>query len=143
METNYTLCRDPLILLDFFRKVDTTLPVPLSQRINLEAFAHSSVEGTVHCICREGQLESAALVIYGYLDKPFAYLNLLATVPGCEGRGFGSFLLNKAEEAARKAGMIEFHLHTNAVNRRAVSLYERKGYRILEREPKLHMAKTL
>lgn len=143
MKNTYVLCRDVQTVLDFLYRVDKTLPVPLSARVNMEAFACSAVEGFVYGICREGQLESAALVVYGYLDKPFAYLNLLATVPGCEGRGYAGILLRAAEEAAIKDGMVEFHLHANAENERAVSFYKRRGYRILETQPKLHMAKVL
>jgi len=93
MENICTICRDPQTVLEFLRKVDYTLPVPLSARVDLEKFARSSAEGLVYGICRDGQLESAALVIYGYLNKPFAYLNLLATVPGCEGKGYAGILL--------------------------------------------------
>ena len=143
MESNCTLCWDPQTLLEFLRKVDYTLPVPLSARVDLEKFARSSVEGLVYGICRDGQLEAAALVIYGYLEKPYAYLNLLATVPHCQGQGYGGCLLEIAEAAARKDGMTEFHLHTNAENTRAVGFYTRRGYQIIGTEPKLHMVKAL
>ena len=143
MENICTICRDPQTVLEFLRKVDYTLPVPLSARVDLEKFARSSAEGLVYGICRNGQLESAALVIYGYLNKPFAYLNLLATVPGCEGKGYAGILLKTAEEAAKKDGMTEFHLHANAENARAVGFYTRRGYQTLETQPKLHMAKAL
>ena len=143
MEQLYTLCSDPELLLDFLYKIDHTLPVPLSQRINMEAFARESVKSPVYAVTENGRLLSAALVFYGYLDKPFAYLNLLATVPGFEGRGYARTLMDAAEAEARKMGMTHFYLHANATNTRAVGFYERRGYRILETEPKLHMAKIL
>ena len=143
MKNKIVLCRDMQMVLKFLRKVDRTLPVPLSERVDLEKFARSSVEKTVHAIVLEGDILSAALVVYGFQDRPSAYLNLLATVPGCEGRGYAGQLMDAAEAAAREAGMTEFHLHTNAVNTRAAGFYERRGYRVLETQPKLHMAKQL
>lgn len=143
MEPIYTLCRDSEVLLDFLYAVDNTLPVPLSQRIDMEAFAQKSAQSPVYTVTENGRIVSAALVIYGYLEQPYAYLNLLATVPGYEGRGYARTLMGAAEEDARKVGMTHFYLHTNASNARAVRFYERRGYRILETEPKLHMAKPL
>ena len=143
MEKTYTVCKDPEMLLAFLRRIDRTLPVPLSERVDLERFAKDSVKGTVYTVEADGEILSAALVIYGYLDKPYAYLNLLATVPGGEGKGFAGHLMDVAEKTARKDGMTEFHLHTNASNTRAVGFYERRGFRIITTEPKLHMAKVL
>jgi len=143
MENKLILCRDIPMILDFLRKVDRTLPVPLSERVDLEEFARSSAENPVYAVAENGVILSAALVIYGFQDRSFAYLNLLATVPGCEGQGYAGQLMDTAEAAARNAGMTQFHLHTNAVNTRAVGFYERRGYQILETQPKLHMAKTL
>ena len=127
----------------FACKIDNSLPVPLSQRVNLKKFAARAVERIVYTIEDNGEVVSAALFYYDFLDQSFAYFDLLGTVPGYEGRGYARILMDAAEESARNAGMTEFHLHTNASNEKAVGVYSRRGYEIIETEPKLHMAKKL
>ena len=136
-------CTDADALYAFLCKIDNSLPVPLSQRVNLKKFAARAVERIVYTIEDNGEVVSAALFYYDFLDQSFAYFDLLGTVPGYEGRGYARILMDAAEESARNAGMTEFHLHTNASNEKAVGVYSRRGYEIIETEPKLHMAKKL
>ena len=136
-------CTDADALYTFLCRIDCTLPVPLSQRVNLQKYAARSVQRMVFTIEEDGQIVSAALFYYNFMDQSFAYFDLLGTVPGYEGRGYAKLLMNAAEESARSAGMTEFHLHTNASNEKAVGVYTRRGYEIIATEPKLHMAKKL
>ena len=51
--------------------------------------------------------------------------------------------MDAIENAARQAGMTEFHLHTNDTNKAALSLYGKRGYEIIKTEPKIQMRKYL
>lgn len=57
------------------------------------------------------------------------YLNVLATYPGCRGRGFGSALLEKADRLAAESGCRELSIIVSDGNPGARRLYERHGFR--------------
>ena len=144
MADTVKICTDKDAVLAYLKKIDYTLPVPLSARVDLLKFAMHAVEkGLTFTVEENGEIACAILFYYGYPTAHDAYLDLIATVPGYEGRGYARLLLDAAEERAIKDGMTGFHLHVNATNPRALSLYERRGYKIVEREPKIHMAKDL
>ena len=146
MEKNVTVttCTDADKVYDFLLRIDKTLPVPLSERVNVAKFASRAVERSiVFAIEDQNQLAAAALFYYNFQKMSFAYLDLLATAPGYGGRGYASLLMNAIEDAARKAGMTEFHLHTNDTNHAAVALYTKRGYEVISTEHKLQMRKVL
>jgi ribosomal protein S18 acetylase RimI-like enzyme len=143
MDTKLTVCKNAEALLKFLYQIDKTLPVPLSERVDMEKFASDSVQNFVYTVEQDGQIVCAALFYFHFLNQPFAYFDLIATVPGYEGRGYARFLMDAAEETAQKAGMTEFHLHTNDTNTAALSLYGKRGYEIIAHDPKVHMKKEL
>jgi ribosomal protein S18 acetylase RimI-like enzyme len=61
------------------------------------------------------------------------YVNGLATLPGYEGRGLGSRLLNVATDLAVQSGCEELSIEVFEQNEGAVRLYERHGYRTVDR----------
>jgi ribosomal protein S18 acetylase RimI-like enzyme len=63
------------------------------------------------------------------------YVNGLATLPGHQGRGLGSSLLKVANDLAAEAGCHELSLEVFEQNEVAVRLYERHGYRTVDRRP--------
>jgi ribosomal protein S18 acetylase RimI-like enzyme len=63
------------------------------------------------------------------------YVNGLATLPGYEGRGLGTRLLNVAADLAAEAGCDELSIEVFEQNEGAVRLYERYGYRTVARRP--------
>jgi len=63
------------------------------------------------------------------------YVNGLATLPGHEGRGLGSRLLDVANDLAAEAGCDELSLEVFERNEIAVRLYRRHGYRTVARRP--------
>ena len=138
-------CVDEARLLRFLREIDNTLPVPLSARVDLVDFARKSLEkGYVLGIeDEEGELACATLFYYHFRTETAAYLNLMATAPAYTGRGYAKAVMDAMEEAARKDGMTEFHLHTNDTNVAALSLYGKRGYEIIAHDPKVHMKKNL
>jgi ribosomal protein S18 acetylase RimI-like enzyme len=63
------------------------------------------------------------------------YVNGLATLPGYQGRGLGSRLLNVANDLAADAGCDELSIEVFEQNEVALRLYERHGYRTVARRP--------
>lgn len=61
------------------------------------------------------------------------YVNVLATLPGYQGRGLGSRLLEVANDLAAEAGCDELSIQVFEQNEGAVRLYERHGYRTVAR----------
>ena len=138
------ICKDIDKVMSFLYKIDNTLPVSLSSRVDLRKFATGNLErGFVYGIEEDGELACAAIFYYHFLTDTAAYLDLLATVPGYGGRGYATQVMDAIEDAARKAGMTEFHLHTNDTNKAALSLYSKRGYEIIKTEPKIQMRKYL
>lgn len=147
---NYTIpnvvrCTDEARLLRFLKKIDNTLPVALSARVDLVEFARENLgRGYVFAIeDEEGELACAAIFYYHFLSETEAYLDLMATVPAYSGRGYAKAVMDAMEAAAKRDGMRAFHLHTNDTNTAALSLYEKRGYKIIAHDPKVHMKKEL
>lgn len=137
-------CEDYDALMTFLRRIDKTLPVSLSERVDLDMFLRNDLQNGLIFAVMDGEAVAAAAFFYYYFQgRTAAYLNLLATVPGYYGKGYARVLMDAIEAAARENGMTEFHLHTNATNQKAVSLYAGRGYEITATEPKLHMVKML
>jgi len=61
----------------------------------------------------------------------------IAVAPQFQGSGFGIRLLGLAEEEARRAGLEEVRLYTNARMERNIALYKSFGYRETGRRPNL------
>lgn len=137
-------CEDYDALMSFLLKIDNTLPVSLSARVDLGEFLDGNLRtGFIFAVLDGKEVAAAAFVYHNFYHRAAAYLNLLATVPDYYGKGYAKVLMDKIESDAKEKGMTEFHLHTNATNQKAVSLYAGRGYEVTETEPKLHMVKML
>ena len=76
------------------------------------------------------------------------WIENVAVQPEHQGRGFGRLLLARAEHQALEAGRREIRLLTNAAFESNVTLYEKAGYAVVNREPfmggtTLYMSKDL
>ena len=60
-------------------------------------------------------------------------LDILAVAPEAQGRGLGTALVVHAEALARRAGLLEVTLYTNAAMIGAQRLYARLGFQLVER----------
>jgi len=60
--------------------------------------------------------------------EPSAHLESLAVAEGAEGKGVGSALIDHSEKIAIARGARTMTLHVFETNKRAVALYEHKGY---------------
>jgi ribosomal protein S18 acetylase RimI-like enzyme len=63
------------------------------------------------------------------------YINALAALPEYRDRSFGSMLLDAANTMALAAGCGELSVEVFSQNRAALRLYQRHGYRIVDRRP--------
>ena len=63
-----------------------------------------------------------------FTGEPSVHLESLAVGEGAEGKGVGSALMGRSEQAARELGAKTMSLHVFHTNERALALYERQGY---------------
>lgn len=64
---------------------------------------------------------------------PVAWLEELYVTPDCRQRGIGTALVTAVLERARKAGIVAIDLEIDANHERVIPLYQRLGFRRLER----------
>ncbi len=84
-----------------------------------------------------GRLLGYVLVLYPPRSR-LARLYSIAVLPEASRRGIGSLLLAAAEEAARRRGRCAMRLEVHEHNTRAISRYERSGYRLFGRRPRYY-----
>ena len=64
---------------------------------------------------------------------PVAWLEELYVTPDCRHRGIGAALITAVLKQAREAGIVAIDLEVDEAHSRAISLYQRFGFRRLER----------
>jgi ribosomal protein S18 acetylase RimI-like enzyme len=67
-------------------------------------------------------------VIVGWPEDDHYYVDNIAVLPGTQGGGIGSALLDSAETTARHLGFDEVHLYTNEAMVANLDYYPRRGY---------------
>lgn len=128
----------------FLREIDTQLPTSLSSRVDLGQYTDKVMKyGRVLAVVDNGRILSAVLFYCNDSDGKNAYVTMLGTLRGFEGNGYGSFLMQKMEAAAKAAGMERVVLDTEPANGPAIALYCKCGYRIAEYRDKVRMVKEL
>ncbi len=68
-----------------------------------------------------------------FLHRKSVEVASLAVMPEVRGRGFGTVLLRKAEDMARRHTIKLLTLHVDVNNLSAIGLYKKEGYLICER----------
>jgi GNAT superfamily N-acetyltransferase len=74
-----------------------------------------------------------AMILSAEHCGPVAWLEELYVRPDCRHRGIGTALVTAVLERARKAGIVAVDLETDVGHERVKSLYQRLGFRRLER----------
>lgn len=84
----------------------------------------------------ESEVEDPVLAPYGELERPGSYYVCgMALLPEHRGRGLGAGMLGLAREEARRRGLAEMSLIVFEQNAGAKRLYERHGFREVDRRP--------
>lgn len=74
-------------------------------------------------------------IIETMLHADHLWIENIAVLPALQGRGIGRMLLGTAEDRARRAGLPELRLLTNAAFTDNVALYRRRGFEVTKEEP--------
>jgi ribosomal protein S18 acetylase RimI-like enzyme len=82
----------------------------------------------------DGRIAGYAIVLFRK-GSGVARLYSIATAPDFGGQGVGRLLLDAAEDAAFEHDRMMLRLEVRQDNGRAISIYERAGYRYIGREP--------
>ena len=128
----------------FIKELDGLLPVPISQRTDIESYSRKIAEfGNVFAVINNKKIISAVLYYANDTVNYKAYITLIGTVPQSEGCGYGTCLLETAENAALMAGMRFMTLETDFSNNNAIAFYAKHGYMVEFADQKLHMIKEL
>lgn len=69
-------------------------------------------------------------------DSMMASIDLLAVVPGYQGKGLGSTLLQASEDVARNHGKNMIELMTEQVKPENVAFYSKNGYKVTGFDPR-------
>lgn len=78
-----------------------------------------------------GQIE---LQIMRYEKKEIGYVNLFYLIPEYRGIGYGSYLMEYAEEYFRKKNVNRYQLRVSTTNKGAISFYEKNGFELVRME---------
>ena len=137
-------CTDAHRLERFLAQIEKQLPVSLSSRVDLLAYAQKVIDnGHVFVIEEAAEIVAATLFYCNDTVEKKAYWTLLGTLRQCEGKGYARLLVETMEAHCRKAGMETIHLHTEKANTPAIAFHSNRGYLIEGLEPKVHMVKRL
>ena len=137
-------CKEREKLFCFLKQIDGTLPVPLSERVNLRNYAEKVLQfGQCITIEESGNIVAAVLFYCNDFQTKKAYITLLGTLPEYEGKGYATKLLKAAEEVAGRNGMRIMNLETERTNQKAISLYCKCGYQLSKIDNKVHMMKEI
>ena len=77
-----------------------------------------------------------------FIARDDCYLSNVSVYPEFRSSGIGSKLLKAIEDEVKSIGKKRIVLHAEAHNARAISLYERLGYRIESKSPTLKIKKS-
>ena len=131
-------------LIAFLEKIDAQLPTPLSSRVDLNTYADKVLtHGKVLAVEENNRIVSALLFYCNDRESRNAYITLLGTLAGHEGKGLGRKLMREMETVARQENMKRIFLDTEKGNSHAIAFYSRCGYLIDHVADKIHMVKEL
>ncbi|TWU37659.1 D-cysteine desulfhydrase [Novipirellula aureliae] len=121
------------------------LPTPLSERVNLDAYADKLINSADIAIANVNGKNVGCIVLYANDTEDWrSYCPLLSVLPTHQGKGIGSSLTSRAISLARQRGMRSMQLETEVDNRSAQKLYRSFGFNNLKSDGhKLLMLKEL
>ena len=116
-------------LYEFLEKVDKTFPTPLSEKQDLYLLSEKFCSKGTLCFCVEN--EQIVSLVAGYTENitdNMAYISVVATLNGYEGRGYAKKLVKEFISICEKRGIDAVHLYTAKTNSKAISMYKGIGF---------------
>lgn len=118
----------------FLMETDDDLPMPLSARIDIDAYAKKLSEFSEFSLCRDG--ESIVGMISCYTNRPpLGYMTHACVKKQYQARKVFSKLFQQLRDNAKERGILRFQLEVDANNDNARRIYEHYGFRDVEFRP--------
>jgi D-cysteine desulfhydrase len=122
-------------LVSLLREFGDLLPNPLSNRMDLDAYASKlSMQAEIAYAMRGEEVVGFLALYANDQETQCAYISILAVQPQQQGQGIGKTMLSRALALARQRGMKAVDLEVNADNKTAQRLYLSFGFRVRDRE---------
>lgn len=119
------------LLSDFLSVIDTSFPVPLSQKVNISDYSPKVFNlGIVFQAMIDGEMVG---VLIGYANdyQNFqGYISLFGILEEYRGMGIGKKLLQAMLDICRSRGMKELALDVHKQNEAAQKFYQKNGFTI-------------
>lgn len=133
------------MLEEFVQKIDLELPVPLSQRVDIEKYVDKLYE-KAHIVSKveNGKVVSAVIGYTENLIGNMSYITLVGTLPEGRHKGYAAEVLEEYISDCKRKNIDGIHLHTELHNTSAICLYKKHGFicwtdKCEENSSKLHM----
>jgi ribosomal protein S18 acetylase RimI-like enzyme len=108
---------------------DATFVPPLSSRVEISAYAHKL---SAHAIrfeaWAEGSLVGLVAIYCNDASHRLAYITSVSVLPGSQGSGIASQLLEQCIAYVREAGFESIELEVDNENGKALHMYARHGF---------------
>ncbi len=122
----------------FLLETDTTFPTPLSQSVNIDAYAEKLSKWSVFSLCRN---QNGAIIgmISCYLNNPpTGYISNACVKSDYQGEGVFSTLFTILRRKAIQLGFSSLQLEVDEMNENGLAVYHHLGFVIIERRECSH-----
>lgn len=114
---------------------DTTFVPMLSERINMQDYAHKIVNNAVRFEAwKDDELIGLSAVYCNDQVKRTAFITNVSVLPTWQGKGIASHLMMNIIEYVNTLGFEYIELEVDERNSAAITLYEKHGFLIMEKE---------
>ena len=118
------------LLLDFLKKVDSSFPIPLSQKQDISMFLNKACKyGEIYAFFENGIIVAAVFFYANDIISKTSYISVLAVLSEYYGNGFATALVKKAILVSKQQEMKKIRLYTHKTNISAISLYQKIGFK--------------
>src|SRR5579862_1552588 len=108
---------------------DATFVPPLSSRVEISAYAHKlSAYATRFEAWAEGALVGLVAIYCNDASLHLAYIASVSVLPGSQGAGIASQLMEQCIEYVREAGFESIELEVDSENGKALHMYARLAF---------------
>ena len=124
-------------VLTFLQEIDSDVIPSLSSRKNLGDYSSKICRFSVCVVAwHENHIVGLSSAYCNDLKTRIGFLTLIAVARDFRCQGLATDLLNETIRVAKSKKMEKLILETNINNKRAISLYIKRGFKVVEDEPK-------